>query len=83
MAEHLTAAAIRADVAELIPELPNDDVDSTDLFQWGLDSIRLMTLLERWREAGANISLADLAEDATLEHWLNLLTSRAAGDTDV
>ena len=80
MAEHLTPAAVRADVAGLLPELPDDD--STDLYEWGLDSIRLMTLLERWRDAGADISLVELAERPTLEHWLTLLTSRAIGGVD-
>jgi aryl carrier-like protein len=61
----LTEDVVRADVAELLHLLPEEI----------LDSIRLLTLLERWREAGAEASFVDLAEQPTLSHWLTLLVS--------
>ena len=73
MAERLTPEMIRADVAALI----HQDPDKTEnLFEAGLDSIRLLTLLERWREAGATVSFVELAEQPTLEHWLRILIRR-------
>lgn len=69
----LTAATVRADVAELLHLRPDELLDTEDLFECGLDSVRLLTLLERWREAGAEVSFVDLAEQATLEHWSKVL----------
>lgn len=37
-----------------------------DLFDWGLDSIRLMTLLERWQEQGIMLTFQDIAHCNTL-----------------
>jgi aryl carrier-like protein len=71
----LTEDVVRADVAELLHLLPEEILDSENLFEFGLDSIRLLTLLERWREAGAEASFVDLAEQPTLSHWLTLLIS--------
>ena len=71
----LTEDVVRADVAELLHLLPEEILDSENLFEFGLDSIRLLTLLERWREAGAEVSFVELAEQPTLANWLTLLTS--------
>ncbi|WP_433390837.1 phosphopantetheine-binding protein [Micromonospora sp. KLBMP9576] len=76
MADQLTAATIRADVAELLHRRPDENFDTEDLFDCGLDSVRLMTLMERWREAGAEVSFVDLAERPTVEHWVKLLVGR-------
>ncbi|MEO3974460.1 phosphopantetheine-binding protein [Streptomyces sp. CAU 1734] len=54
------------------------DVDPEEsLLDQGLDSIRLMTLVETWRADGARISFVDLAERPTLREWAELLNSRA------
>ncbi|HEV2780404.1 MAG TPA: phosphopantetheine-binding protein [Actinophytocola sp.] len=65
---------MRADVAEVLhlDEVPADQ----NLFEIGLDSIRLMTLLERWRAVGAEVTFLELAERPTLDGWLPLLTTR-------
>lgn len=65
---------MRADVAELLHLLPDEVVDSDNLFEFGLDSIRLLSLLERWRDLGAEVSFVELAEEPTLERWLTLLS---------
>ncbi|MFI9815535.1 phosphopantetheine-binding protein [Saccharothrix variisporea] len=72
----LTAATIRADVAELLHRKPDESFDAEDLFAAGLDSVRLMTLVERWREAGAEIDFVRLAERPTLGAWLELLAGQ-------
>ncbi|MEW2380389.1 phosphopantetheine-binding protein [Micromonospora sp. DT178] len=76
MADQLTAATIRADVAEMLHRRPDESFDTEDLFDCGLDSVRLMTLIERWRDAGARVSFVDLAERPTVEHWVKLLVGR-------
>ncbi|HEY0451233.1 phosphopantetheine-binding protein [Actinophytocola sp.] len=82
MAERLTPAAIRADVAELLHRNPDEGSDPENLFECGLDSIRLLTLLERWREAGMEISFVELAERPTLASWVSLLMSRQPAALD-
>lgn len=79
MAESLTLARIRADVAELLYQEPEEVADSADLLGSGLDSIRILTLVERWREAGATISFVELAEAPTIAAWWTLLSTRSSG----
>jgi bifunctional isochorismate lyase / aryl carrier protein len=72
----LTAARVRADVAALLHRSPDEISEGENLCDAGLDSVRLMTLLEGWREAGAEITFVVLAERPTLGEWVPLLTSR-------
>jgi bifunctional isochorismate lyase/aryl carrier protein len=68
----LTPDDVRADVASVLHVLPEE---SDDLFEFGLDSVRLMTLVERWRENGAEVGFAQLAEAPTLGDWLRILVA--------
>ena len=73
MQGQLTPTGIRTDVAEALHRRPDENFDNEDLFECGLDSIRLMTLLERWRDAGAEVTFVQLAERPTVRHWVRLL----------
>jgi aryl carrier-like protein len=74
----LTAARIRADVAELLACDPAEIDPDEDLLDRGLDSVRLMSLVERWREAGATaLEFPDLAEQPELGHWITILEGKA------
>jgi bifunctional isochorismate lyase/aryl carrier protein len=73
MAERLTLDAVRADIAELLYLEPEEVLDSENLFDAGLDSVRLIGLIERWRGHGATVAFADLAERPTLSAWWTLL----------
>ncbi|MRG97502.1 isochorismatase family protein [Polyangium spumosum] len=67
---------LRGEVADLL-ERPVSDIQSGDsLLDLGLDSIRLMTLVERLRAAGIDISFVELAERATLDDWWEILAAR-------
>ncbi|MEV0294826.1 phosphopantetheine-binding protein [Nocardia sp. NPDC050710] len=69
----LTRDRIVRDLVEVLfvdPDELDEDVDLTDL---GLDSLRLNTLLDRWRAAGARIGFADLAERPVLGVWFERL----------
>ncbi|MFL6121859.1 phosphopantetheine-binding protein [Actinophytocola sp.] len=66
----LTSDVVRADVASLLHVLPEE---SDNLFEFGLDSVRVVMLVERWREAGAEVSFVQLAEAPTLGEWLRIL----------
>jgi bifunctional isochorismate lyase/aryl carrier protein len=61
---------LRATVADLLDEPVGDD---DDLFDAGLDSIRLMTVVEHLRAGGHDVSFVDLAERPTLAAWVDLL----------
>jgi aryl carrier-like protein len=83
MSEPLTLDQLRADVAELLYEDPGDVDDTADLLSAGLDSIRILTLVERWREAGVQVSFVELAESPTLAAWWKLLKARLPGTRHV
>lgn len=73
-----TTDRVRAQIADLL-EIPATDIaDSDDLLDHGLDSVRVMTLVETWRAEGAEVSFVDLAETPTVEGWSRLL-DRALG----
>ena len=65
----LSLESMRADIARMLHESPQDILDDDNLMDLGLDSMRLMKLASQWREAGAPLEFADLAADATLAHW--------------
>ncbi|MER7582454.1 phosphopantetheine-binding protein [Kitasatospora sp. NPDC097691] len=68
-----TVERIRAEVADLLGEDPADIPLDENLVDWGLDSIRLMTLAERWRAEGAEVAFVRLAERPAVEAWAELL----------
>lgn len=73
MSQPLTRDGVRADIAgELFLE-PGELDPAADLFAAGLDSVRVLSLVERWRAAGCEIGFMDLVEDPTLDAWWRLL----------
>lgn len=71
---------VRADVAELLYLDPSDVDDAANLLTEGLDSVRILMLVERWRNAGANIDFMQLAEAPTLAAWWQVLSARQPGN---
>ncbi|RAW16076.1 isochorismatase [Paenibacillus taichungensis] len=66
--------ALRNQVGEMLQEQPANIGEHDDLIQiWGLDSIRIMSLAERFRVEGAGVTFVDLAELPTLAAWAALL----------
>ncbi|MFF2652554.1 phosphopantetheine-binding protein [Streptomyces sp. NPDC058045] len=69
-----TLDRLRADIADVLGEDPADIPLDENLLDHGLDSVRIMTLLERWRQQhGVQADFADLAEDPVLTAWAPLL----------
>ncbi|MFD7658827.1 phosphopantetheine-binding protein [Actinosynnema sp. NPDC059797] len=69
-----SAERVRADVADLLGIEPAELDADADLLDLGLDSMRIMSLVERWRAAGATgLEFADLAEDPRLARWTELV----------
>ncbi|CAM5350126.1 hypothetical protein GCM10010329_40970 [Streptomyces spiroverticillatus] len=70
----LTVDQIRVDVADVLGEAPEDIPVDENLVDYGLDSMRIMTLVERWRrDHGVTASFVDLAEQPAIEAWAPLL----------
>lgn len=62
--------------AELLPLLDEDcgEVDDDEnLLDYGLDSIRIMSLAARWRQQGHDVDFVALVKTPTINHWLALL----------
>ncbi|WTX92751.1 phosphopantetheine-binding protein [Streptomyces sp. NBC_00637] len=74
----LTLDRIRADVADVLGEEPADIPVDENLLDHGLDSVRVMALLERWRrEHAVTADFADLAERPAVDAWAALLGATA------
>ncbi|MGK5631813.1 phosphopantetheine-binding protein [Streptomyces sp. URMC 123] len=70
----LTLDLIRNDVADVLGEDPADLPDDENLVDYGLDSVRLMALAERWRrDHGVEVTFVDLAGRPAIEQWAALL----------
>jgi aryl carrier-like protein len=70
----LTVERIRNDVADCLGEKPADIPVDENLVDYGLDSVRIMALLEGWRrEHDVKADFADLAEQPAIEAWAPLL----------
>lgn len=65
----LTLQRLREDIARVLHEDPDDIADDDNLIDLGLDSIRAMALVTRWRESGAAVEFSDLATGTTLAQW--------------
>ncbi|MGV6872501.1 phosphopantetheine-binding protein [Pseudochelatococcus sp. B33] len=78
-ASALTLDTMRADIARIIGEDPAEIGDEDSLIDLGLDSIRVMTLIQRWGERGAKLDFAQLAEKPTLAHWWAVASRHQAG----
>jgi aryl carrier-like protein len=74
----LTRERMRADLAQLLHMPPAELGEEDDLIDLGLDSMRLMTMVTRWADAGLRLDFAELAEKPTLGAWWALAASRLA-----
>ncbi|MDW6092709.1 isochorismatase family protein [Vibrio rhizosphaerae] len=71
----INLAAMQKDVAEML-DLETDDIDvDENLMLLGLDSIRAMNLLERWRKQGVNVAFSEVMKQVTLRGWWQLMVS--------
>lgn len=72
-AESFTFEKMRAQVAEML-DMPAEELSETeDLNSLGLDSIRLMSLVESWRQYGIEVNFMELVEDSTLSAWWKII----------
>lgn len=72
-----TMEEVRMLIFELLGEDPSEGLDDhEDLIDRGMDSIRMMSLVEMLREKGVDINFMQLAEKPTVAAWGNLLSSQ-------
>ncbi|MFP1744212.1 isochorismatase family protein [Lonsdalea quercina] len=65
---------LRAELLPLLDEDSEDLEDDENLLDYGLDSVRIMSLVARWRQAGHDLDFVALVKNPTIAHWLHLLT---------
>ncbi|MEU5364173.1 condensation domain-containing protein [Streptomyces sp. NPDC005925] len=80
-AADLSRQDIRNAVAGLLAVDAESISDADNLIRHGMDSIRMMRLAGGWRRAGADVTFQKLAENPTVQHWHELLTTDSAPQT--
>ncbi|ASF12314.1 hypothetical protein NBRGN_083_00120 [Nocardia brasiliensis NBRC 14402] len=71
-----------ADIAAALGVAPHEVPEDGDLTDAGLDSVRLMSLVEKWRASGATeADFATLAAEPVLGVWLDVLVPGHADRT--
>jgi bifunctional isochorismate lyase/aryl carrier protein len=77
----LTRDAFVAQLASAIGCAPSELAAGEDLREAGLDSLRALTLLEKWRQRGIRITFVELAERTTVDDWWSLISTRQPGQS--
>ncbi len=68
-----TLERMRADVARVIGEPPEEIGLDDNLMDWGLDSMRLLTLVIDWNQAGLSLDISELGQHTSLNGWWSLV----------
>ena len=71
----MTETKIITDVAESLGVAPDTLTPDTNLTDAGLDSLRLIMLVEKWRAEGVTVDFQDILTRATLAEWFELFHS--------
>ncbi|MBD8216047.1 isochorismatase [Erwinia persicina] len=71
-------AQLRAVVIPLLDEDSEGIEDGENLVDYGLDSVRMMALAARWRQAHSDIDFIALAKNPTIDGWWALLSRESA-----
>jgi aryl carrier-like protein len=70
----LSREQVVADVAAALGVAPEELSETKDLIDAGLDSVRLMTLVEKWRTAGSvGADFPTLAAEPMLGPWITVV----------
>lgn len=76
----LSTEQIVADIADVLYVEPAEVDYEVSLRDQGMDSVRLMELVERWRSAGVErIDFITLAENSKLGEWIEVLKTLQDG----
>ena len=72
----VTLASLRADIACIIGETPEDIGLDDDLMDWGLDSLRLLNLVIAWNQTGLQLDMSELAGQLTIRALWQVIERR-------
>ncbi len=73
-----TLERMRADVARMLREDPENIGLDDDLMDWGLDSMRLLDLVMSWNAAGLNIDVMEIGAETSLNGWWRVIQQQGA-----
>lgn len=73
MTAPLTLERLRADVAHMLREDPAEIGLDDNLMDWGLDSMRLLSLVIDWNQAGLALDISELGQHTSLNGWWTLV----------
>ncbi|MBR7797612.1 isochorismatase family protein [Agaribacter marinus] len=65
---------MKIQIANLLDIHPDDIANRDNLLDIGLDSIRMMSLVEEWRQQGIEVNFMKLVERPTLHDWWEMIT---------
>lgn len=69
----LTRDRVLDELTEMLGTDARALAESQNMRDAGIDSIRIMSLVEQWQAVGARIDFLDLVERPTLGEWFELL----------
>ncbi len=67
---------LRAEIARMINDRPDQVGSDDDLMDLGLDSLRLLDLVTGWNEAGLKLDISELAGQMTLDRMWQVISAR-------
>ncbi|TJZ67441.1 phosphopantetheine-binding protein [Chitiniphilus eburneus] len=73
---HFDRARFDADIAALLRLAPAELAGIDDPIDAGLDSVRLMVLVENWRRQGVAVAFVELVEHRSFDAWWALIAAR-------
>ncbi|GAA5153248.1 MULTISPECIES: amino acid adenylation domain-containing protein [Amycolatopsis] len=72
-----TAGELLREVTDLLGPEAAELSENDSLIEWGLDSIQLMQVANKWRRRGIKVGFAQLAKQPTLAGWRQVLAEAA------
>ena len=69
---------VRMHIQEMLP-VPVEFDDNDNLIELGLDSLKIMRIVNKWRKAGALVTFAELITRPYLRDWWSLLQKNKTG----